>query len=131
MYESVKSCVRSKHGLTEFFRYKEKCLTLLFALFLNDLETDLKEGEAKGVVLWNIQICSLLYEDDLILTVMDENNLKLQMDLLGNSHRIVTCDHFCENSASLLFHSSARERLQFSQNCYTVRTKELICRCIQ
>ena len=42
-------------------------------------------------------------------------------------------DHFCENLASLLFHSSARERLQFSQNCHTIRTKELICMrvCVQ
>ena len=55
---------------------------MLFALFFNDLETDLKEGGAKGVDLWDIQICSLLYADDLILIAMNENDLKLQMDLL-------------------------------------------------
>ena len=38
-----------------------------------------------------------------------------------------SCDHFCGNSASFLFHSSAGERLQFSQNCHTIRTKELLC----
>ena len=47
------------------------------------METDLKEGGAKGVDLWDIQICSLLYADGLILIAMDENDLKLQMDLLG------------------------------------------------
>ena len=66
MYERVKSCVRSNYGLTEFFRYKkgvrQGCLLspLLFALFLNDLETDLKEGGAKGVYKYTntqIQIC--------------------------------------------------------------------------
>ena len=41
--------------------------------------------------------------------------------------RPLSHDHFCENLASLLFHSSAGERLQFSQNCHTIRTKELIC----
>ena len=53
----------------------------LFALFLKDLETNLKEGGAKCVDLWNIQICSLLYADDLILIATDENDLKLQMNL--------------------------------------------------
>ena len=83
----MKSCVRSKYGLTEFFRFekgvREGCLLspLLVALFLNDLETDLKEGGAKGVD--NIQICSLLYADDLILISTDENDLKIQMGLLG------------------------------------------------
>ena len=41
--------------------------------------------------------------------------------------RPLSRDHFCENSASLLFHSLAGERKQFSQYCYTIRTKELIC----
>ena len=50
---------------------------------MNDLETDLKEGGAKGVDLWDIQICSLPYADDLILIATDENDHKLQIDLLG------------------------------------------------
>ena len=33
--------------------------------------------------------------------------------------RPLSCDHFCENSASLLFHSSARERLQIHQQTAT------------
>ena len=85
----MKPCVRSKYGPTEFFRYKkgvqQGCLlsSLLFALFLNNLKTDLKEGGAKGVDLWDIQICSILYKDDLILIATDENDLKLHKDLLG------------------------------------------------
>ena len=56
---------------------------LLFALFLKDLETDLKECGANGVGLLDIQIYSLLYADDLILIATDENDLKLHMNLLG------------------------------------------------
>ena len=85
----MKSRVKSKYELTEVFRFKkgvmQGCLLspFLFALFFNDLETDLKEGRAKGVDFWDIQICSLLYADDLVLIATDENDLKLQMDLLG------------------------------------------------
>ena len=88
---------------------------------MNDLEPDLKEGGAKGVYkytniqIWDIQICSLLYVDDLILIAMDENDLKLQMDLLGKyaakysmeinpkKTKVMTCDDKSWKSADCLF----------------------------
>ena len=90
MYEQVKSCVRGKTGLTDLFQYKrgvrQGCLLspILFALFLNDLQDNLFEGGSKGINLWDITICALLYADDLVLIAETEYDLKLQMDILGN-----------------------------------------------
>ena len=57
MYVQVKSCVRSRFGITNFFKYskgvRQGCLLspLLFALFLIDLEDYLKENGASGIDL--------------------------------------------------------------------------------
>ena len=89
MYAQVKSCVRAKSGLTDLFQYKrgvrQGCLLspILFALFLNDLQDYLFEGGTKGINLWDITICTLLYADDLVLIAESECDLKLQMDILG------------------------------------------------
>ena len=89
MYSQVKSCVRSKYGITKFFKFRKGVrqgflLTpILFALFLNDLEDYLKENGASGIDLWDIKICSLLYADDLIL-ILNSEDLKSQIRILGN-----------------------------------------------
>ena len=62
MYEKVKSCVRSKNGLTNFFSYtrgvRQGCLLspLLFSLYLNDLVECLERNGALGVELWDIRL---------------------------------------------------------------------------
>ena len=62
MYEQVKSCVRARSSLTDFFQYRrglrQGCLLspVLFALFLNDLQENLFEMGATGVNLWDINI---------------------------------------------------------------------------
>ena len=87
MYEQVKSCVKSKSGLTYFFKYKrgvrQGCLLspVLYSLFLNDLQGYLLEGGANGITLWDIKIFSL-YADDLVLIAESEEDLKLQMRTL-------------------------------------------------
>ena len=90
MYEQVKSCVKSRSGLTYYFKYKrgvrQGCLLspVLFSLFLNDLQGYLLEGGANGITLWDIKIFSLLYADDLVLIAESEEDLKLQMRILGS-----------------------------------------------
>ena len=39
---------------------------------------------ASGIDLWDIKICSLLYADDVILISNSEEDLKVQMRILGN-----------------------------------------------
>ena len=85
MYAKVKSCVRSKNGLTNFFNYcrgvRQGCLLspLLFSLHNNDLVTYLENEGVAGVELWDIRLFAMLYADDLILIAESEHDLKLQM----------------------------------------------------
>ena len=83
MYAEVISCVRSNEGLTEFFPYRkglrQGCLLsrLLFTLFLNDLNTFLLKEES-GIAIWDIQVCAMLYTDDLIVLADSEDDLQHQ-----------------------------------------------------
>ena len=90
MYAKVKSCVRSKNGLTNFFNYcrgvRQGCRLspLLFSLYINDLVTYLENEGVAGFELWDIRLCAMFYADDLILIAESEHDLKLQMKTLGN-----------------------------------------------
>ena len=90
MYTKVKSCVRSKNGLTNFLSYKrvvrQGCLLspLLFSLYINDLAQCLENEGAESVELWDIRLCAMLYADDLVLLAETEQDLNLQMQVLGN-----------------------------------------------
>ena len=89
MYSKVKSCLKSNNGLTKLFPYTgglrhQGCLLspILFAMFLNDLNEFLLEN-ASGVRIWDEQICSMLYANDLILVAKSENDLRIQINQLG------------------------------------------------
>ena len=90
MYEKLKSCVRPRTGLTELFQYtrrvRQGCLLSppLFSLYLNDLLDYLENKGAEDVELWELRLCDLLYADDLILLAENENDLKKQMQRIGN-----------------------------------------------
>ena len=88
IYSKVKSCVRSNDGLIEFFPYNKGLRQgfllspLLVALFLKDLNNFLLK-ESSGITIWDIQICAMLYADDLILLAESEQDLQTQMNSLG------------------------------------------------
>ena len=71
--------------MTDFFQYrrglKHGCLLspILSALFLNDLQDNLFDKGTERVNLWNINICALLYADDLVLIADNDNDLHLQI----------------------------------------------------
>ena len=52
-------------------------------------------------------------ELNLLKTQVRTNSLSIAQ-IMQSSPRPLSCDHFCENSASLLFQSSAGERLQIT-----------------
>ena len=63
---------------------------------------------------WNEGVGGLEAEFNMLNTQMRKNSLK-NCKNCAILPRPLSRDHFCENLASLLFHSSAGERLQFNE----------------
>ena len=87
LYDQVKSCVRGNNSLTDIFPcnrgVRQGCLLspVLFALYLNDLNRQVKES-SQGVLVDDISIHSLLYADDLGLIAKDRKDLQSQLHTL-------------------------------------------------
>ena len=87
LYDQVKSCVRGNNSLTDIFPcnrgVRQGCLLspVLFALYLNDLNHQIKES-SQGVLVDDISIHSLLYADDLGLIAKDRKDLQSQLHTL-------------------------------------------------
>ena len=85
LYNQVKLCVRGNDSLTDIFPssrgVRQGCLLspVLFALYLNDLNCQIKES-SQGVMLDDISIHSLLYADDLVLLAKNRKDLQSQLD---------------------------------------------------
>ena len=120
MYSKVKSCVRSNDGLTEFFPYnkglRQGCLLspLLFALFLIDLNNFLLK-ESSGITIWDIQICAMLYADDLILLAESEQDLQTQMNSLGTYADIFQMEVNQKKTKVLIFDKPAKLKKRASK----------------
>ena len=87
LYNQVKSCVRGNDSLTDIFLsnrgVRQGCLLspVLFALYLNDLNRQIKES-SQGVMVDDVSIHSLLYADDLVLLAKNRKDLQSQLDTL-------------------------------------------------
>ena len=92
LYNAAKSCVRQAGNCSEYFdcnigvRQGENLSPLLFAIYLNDLESHLTEKN-KGVTYWNneenevlLKLCTLLYADDTILISETVNDLQCMLN---------------------------------------------------
>ena len=90
MYNSVKSMVRYNNYLSsEFSCYlcvrQGECLSpFLFAIYLNDIETEFVQNNCKGIETDVLKLFLLLYADDIVLFANDECDLQKSLDVLHN-----------------------------------------------
>ena len=89
LYEETECCVQINNLTTEWFgtlqgvRQGDNLSPTLFNVYINDLAKDLKEM-GLGVSLDNINICVLLYADDIVLISENEENLQKMLDYVSD-----------------------------------------------
>ncbi len=90
IYANVKSCVRHKNGVTDYFDcpigVKQGCILspLLFSFFINELSLEIQQNGKHGVQLYPdmYELLILLFADDVILISDTVNGLQTQIDTL-------------------------------------------------
>ena len=88
LYKDIKSAIRIAGHFTDWFsvssgvRQGDNVAPTLFAMFVNDLATEIKELKL-GVMAGTLQISLLLYADDIILLSETEEGLQQQLNTLN------------------------------------------------
>lgn len=88
IYKSVKSCVKVKGSLSEFFdsymgvKQGEPLSPLLFIFFINDMSTYLHDDTADLVTIEELQIFLLLFADDTVIFSYTKEGLQVLLNKL-------------------------------------------------
>ena len=88
IYKSVKSCVKVKGSLSEFFdsymgvKQGEPLSPLLFIFFINDMSTYLHDNTADLVTIEELQIFLLLFADDTVIFSYTKEGLQILLNKL-------------------------------------------------
>ena len=93
MYRSVKACVRTSDGLTDFFNcpvgLKQGFLasSILFSIFINEFAKEVESSGIRGVQLFPdlVEILLLMFADDLALKLDAVIGLQRLFNLLYSS----------------------------------------------
>ena len=96
-YSKLKSCVRTEHGLTDFFpctigtRQGDISSPVIFSLFINDLCTLLREKGGRGIFISNSipEILCLMFADDVASCSDTAIQLQRQINII---------ESFCTNT---------------------------------
>ena len=87
MFLDTTSCVKLNGMLTSWFpvssgvRQGDSISPTIFAFFINDIAEGLK-GLHRGVKLSNIEICCVLYADDIMLISETEEDMQIMLDFV-------------------------------------------------
>lgn len=88
MYENVKSCVKVNGSLTEYFdtymgvKQGEPLSPLLFLFFINDMHSQLADGNIDTFSVDELQVFLLLFADDTVLFSYSAQGLQLLLNKL-------------------------------------------------
>ena len=88
MYNKVKSCVRNRNKISDFFEYGvglrqgEIISPILASLFLEDLELYLQENPESGLSFDQITLIILLFADDMVIFGKSPDELQKNINLL-------------------------------------------------
>ena len=94
---------------------------LLFALFLNDLNDYLLK-QSTGITIWDIQICAMLYADELILLAESEHDLQTQINSLGTYANIFQMEVNQKKTKVMIFDKPAKIKKRISKTWTIGRT---------
>ena len=84
----TKCSIKLNDNVTDWFETKagvrqgQNDSATLFAIYINDLEQDIK-GLGKGVQIGEVQVCILLYADDIVLLAENECVMQLMLNTLN------------------------------------------------
>ena len=122
MYQKVKYCIKTKHGLTESFLsnigVKQGCVLspILFNLFLSDLP-DIFDATCDPVSLHDLNLNCLLYADDLVLLSESANGLQQSLNRLNDYCNTWRLTINTSKTKVLIFNKGGRRILKNIFNC--------------
>ena len=127
MYQGIKSCVSHSSEQSDFFQsfrgvcQGENLSPILFALFLNDLESFLNQNSCNGIDLEIpdepisrcIKMFVLLYADDTVIFGTSEENFQHNLNIFYEYSKIWKLDINFDKTKILIFGTRNDEKYEF------------------
>ena len=89
IYRDSSACVKLRNAETEYFsissgvKQGDNLSPTLFSMYLNDLALEIKSKDC-GININGLDLCILLYADDIILLAPTEQKLQIMLDTIAN-----------------------------------------------
>ena len=127
MYQEIKSCVSFNGNQSDFFhcfrgvRQGENLSPVLFALFLNDLESFLVSKKCPGIdvefasddVYFYLKLFVLLYADDTVIFATDEKSFQHCLNVFHEYSKLWKLDINYDKTKILIFGTRNDDRFDF------------------
>ena len=137
IYENIKSCVRTNEETSIFFpseygvRQGENLSTLLFSLYLNDLENFIISGGVDTIDLnfivqeshLYLKLLILLYADDTIIFSNDKNNFQKALDNFHEYCNIWKLKVNISKTNVIVFNSKTNRNMSFTLEGQNIEIK--------
>ena len=128
IYSNIKNCITINNEKSNFFqsncgiRQGENLSPILFSLFLNDLETELRDKGFQGINFLDpndnlttiLQILVLLYADDTILMSDNPEQLQHCLNIFQNYCKQWKLNVNTDKTKIVIFGSKAKPKLKFT-----------------